>query len=83
MSVPLPTSGKVPYDSTYWLKIKTSLTKLSENPLAESLTETILEFLNQTKLKGDEYIANCPDANEIPDHDKMRTLSTIIQEEVG
>ena len=82
MSVPLPTSGKVPYGPNYWSEIIESLTVLSENPSEELLAKTILKFLNQTKLKEDQYTANCPDADEIANHDELRTFSKIIQEEV-
>lgn len=82
MSVPLPSSDKTPYHAGYWAEIEEKLTKLRNNPTTDLLKKTILRFLNQTKLDRDKYIANCPAAKEIMDHDELKTLTFTLGKEV-
>ena len=82
MSVPLPSSDQAPYHAGYWAEIEEKLTKLRNNPTADLLKKTVLRFLNQTKLDRDKYIANCPTAKEIMDHDELKTLTFTLEKQV-
>ena len=82
MSVPLPSSDQAPYYAGYWVDIEEKLTKLLNNPTADLLKKTILRFLNQTKLDRGKYIANCPAAREIKDHDELKTLTFTLEKQV-
>ena len=82
MSIPLPVSDQAPYNEKYWIHLKERLTKLAKNPTEEALKDTILFYLNKTKLVNGDYVIE--PVKEIPDVKELKILSNTLQlEEVG